>query len=127
MSNHTNPFRTLEDVVATLESLGANPLGASLMPHWTSKVLSITTEKKYSVLPDSPYFATCIHLTKEGFEAFLRTVAFEGVSSSEAFVREPLETLKTMDRLKINIGSTLEIFTLVGKEEDVLCDYGTQS
>ena len=114
MNRYTNPFHTLEDVVATLESLGTNPLNKDqFISNWASKILSITVDKKY--MEDcTPYYETQIHVNLQGFKEFVNVL--EG---AYVFGREHLETSNAYDRVELELSDTLTIVTLVNPEEEL--------
>lgn len=114
MAKYTNPFHALEDVVATLESLGTNPLNKDdFNPNWSSKILSVTVDKKYNA-DCTFYYETQIHVNLQGFKEFVNVL--EG-----AYVigREHMETSNAYDRVELELSDTLTIVTLVNPEEEL--------
>lgn len=110
MSKQVNPFLTLEDVVATLETLGTNPLCKE--QNWTSNILGITIDKKYTENCDG-YYVTNIHINLQGFTAFVKASACDHV-----ITRQRHECSCPYDRLEIVLSDTLTLCSLISTEEE---------
>lgn len=115
MTKHTNPFYTIDEAVAVLQSLDASPLRN--LPAWDEQILSIMVNRKYE--GGSCYFGVSILILKEGFDALLELLPkdFDGNPQFE-----PVRTKHTpeFDKLAIYLdhpGHMLEVMALIPRED----------
>lgn len=123
MKLQSNPFLALEDVIATLESLGAHPLSED-SKEWTSKILGMHVDMCYTE-DCEVYQVTQIQLRCDGFIKFLDLVEtiFEDVPREELIKREAYYP-NVGRRLKMSLGENLELITFANeKQEEII--YGS--
>ena len=120
MKLQSNPFLALEDVIATLESLGAHPLSED-SKEWTSGILGISTDIVYTEDCEQSY-TTDIHLRCDAFIKFLDLVGtvWEGVPREE-LIKKMTYYSNVGRRLKMSLGENLEITTFANeKQEEII-------
>lgn len=114
MIKHTNPFYTIEESVAVLKNLGANPAPVPIpfrydenAVYWQDHVISVKANRVY----DDHYehhFEVEIHIDKEGFDALVRATGLETIQKEKHS--------EEYDIWFIRPGTLLQVFTLVPKE-----------
>jgi hypothetical protein len=121
-----NPFLELENVVATFESIGLNPLCKDESgTHWTSEILAITCDGHYTESFERNY-STSILMSTEGFKRLIK--ALNEVEFPVSLEREVI--LEGVIRLVLSLSPTLSVVDIVytdTEEELDLCGYGIQN
>lgn len=118
MTKHSNPFYTMGEALAVLNSVGANPLRN--LPDeldWRTQVLSVMFTRAYN--GSNHYFVVSVHIDAEGLGILLSMI---DKSTCPEGALEPVRTKHSeeYDKLAIYLdseGCMLEVMALVPAEE----------
>ena len=113
----SNPFLELENVVATFESIGLNPLCKDESgTHWTSEILAITCDGRYTECFERIY-STYVQMSTEGFKRLVS--ALNEVEFPISLDREVIK--ETFVRFAVSLSPALRVVVIVDadKEEEL--------